>query len=361
MASLLPFSLPKPNIIRASSSSSSSTATTTPTNTTTTLSLPDTLNEKFGRKGIKFLESNNTPFVELTVRNGSSMRLQIPNAHVTSYKPQVNWTDDCFDEVLYTLPADSSTSKGGVALIINDASDSGTKASLLSDSQWTVKGSNSDSIDAVQVELSCSAGTLDITYVISLFAQSLATAVILKNTGRKAVTLTSAILSHMKTKRRNGTAIEGLRAASYCTHPPPPSPFQLLSPSEAMITESPVWFTFEEPEKQPGSWATQEGIITNLQNKLSRIYAAPPKERLKSIYNTSPSKYETIDQGRGLTFRIIRMGQFEDNYVGSPGSLAKKFGNEYFICTGPASVLVPVVVNPGEDWRGAQVIEHDNL
>lgn len=65
-------------------------------------------------------------------------------------------------------------------------------------------------------------------------------------------------------------------------------------------------------------------------------------------------------QGRELFFRVIRMG-FEDIYLSSPGSLSQKYGSEYFICTGPASLLVPIVVSPGEEWKGAQVIEHDNL
>lgn len=65
-------------------------------------------------------------------------------------------------------------------------------------------------------------------------------------------------------------------------------------------------------------------------------------------------------QGRGLAFRVTRVG-YEDIYLSSPGSLSEKYGKDYFICTGPASMLVPVVVNPGEGWRAAQVIEHDNL
>lgn len=65
-------------------------------------------------------------------------------------------------------------------------------------------------------------------------------------------------------------------------------------------------------------------------------------------------------QGKGLVFRVIRLG-FEDIYVSSPGSFFDKYGRDYFICTGPAAMLVPVTVNPGEEWRGAQVIEHDNL
>ncbi|KAK3011441.1 hypothetical protein RJ639_012043 [Escallonia herrerae] len=352
MASLLSLSLPKPNITKASSSS-----------TATTPSLPETLAHKFGRKGIKFSEPGDIPTVELTVRNGSSLKLQIPNGHVTSYKPKVYWKDDGFEEVLHTLPAKgSANAKGGIGLVINNVDEPSSKGSPISIPEWTVKDVDSDSIDALQVELSCSSGTLGIIYVVSLYPLSMATAVIVKNNGRKAVSLTTAILSHLKSKRRDGTAIQGLRSCSYCTHPPLSSPFEILSPAEAMKSEDPGLFSFGwQPEMKPGSWSVQEVPITILKHKLSRVYGAPPSERLKPFYNTPPSKFETIDQGRELFFRIIRMG-FEDIYVSSPGSLSQKYGdNDYFICTGPASMLVPVVVNPGEEWRGAQIIEHDNL
>ncbi|BFG24986.1 hypothetical protein CerSpe_112600 [Prunus speciosa] len=358
MASLLSFSVPNSKMIRASSSSQSVSAPT--------VSVPENLTEKFGRKGIKFLESDNIPIVELTVRNGSSLRLQIPNAHVTSYKPKVYWKDDGFQEVLYTIPgngtdANSTKAKGGIGLVLNDVSEAGSKGSLVSTSEWTVKDVDSDSIDALQVELSSASGTLDITYVVSLYPVSMATAVIVRNKGRKPVTLTNAILSHFKFKRRSGAAIQGLKGCAYTALPPLSSPFEILSPAEAMKADTPGWFDFgSQPEEKPGSWTHQDVPFTILKNKLSRVYAAPPKERLKPIYNTPPSKYETLDQGRELFYRVIRMG-FEDIYLSSPGSFYEKYGEEYFICTGPASMLVPVVVKPGEDWRGAQVIEHDNL
>lgn len=57
---------------------------------------------------------------------------------------------------------------------------------------------------------------------------------------------------------------------------------------------------------------------------------------------------------------MIRIG-YEDFYICSPGALSEKYGKDYFICTGAASMLVPVDLDPGEEWRGAQVIEHDNL
>lgn len=125
----------------------------------------------------------------------------------------------------------------------------------------------------------------------------MATAVIVKNNGRKPVKLTSAILSHLKSKTRGGTGIQGLRSCTYCAHPPLSSPFEILSPGEAMKTEEPGLFSFGwEPELKPGIWSAQDVPITVLKHKLSRLYSVPPEERAKEFYNSIPSKYETIDQ-----------------------------------------------------------------
>ncbi|XP_022847189.1 photosynthetic NDH subunit of subcomplex B 2, chloroplastic [Olea europaea var. sylvestris] len=356
MASLLSFSFPKAFVTRASSSITA----------TDTASFPETLDEKFGRKGIAFFESADVPTVELTVRNGSSLKLEIPNGHVTSYKPKVYWKDNGFEEVLYALPpkgtgAGSTSAKGGIGLVINESSEQNFKGSALKTSEWTVKDVDSDSIDALQVELGCSSETVEISYVVSLYPLSISTAVIVKNNGRKPIDLNTAILSHFKSKKRGGTGVQGLRGCSYCTHPPLSSPFEIMSPSEALKSEDPGLLSFGwEPEKKLGIWSVQDVPITVLKHKLSRIYAAPPAERSKSFHASAPSKYEIIDQGRELFFRVIRMG-FDEIYLSSPGSISDKYGKDYFICTGPASMLVPVTVNPGEEWRGAQVIEHDNL
>jgi len=50
-------------------------------------------------------------------------------------------------------------------------------------------------------------------------------------------------------------------------------------------------------------------------------------------------------QGREILYRVIRM-RFEDIYVSSPGSMSDKYGRDYFVCTGPASILEPVT----ESW-----------
>jgi hypothetical protein len=144
MASFLSLSLPKLNLIKASSAATTTTTTTT----------PESLNEKYGRKGIKFLESNSIPIVELTVRNGSSLSLRLPDAHVTSYKPKVFWKDDGCEEFLYTIPANETglyKAKGGIGLVFNEVLQPGAKELFPSTLEWTVNDVDYDSIDALQV------------------------------------------------------------------------------------------------------------------------------------------------------------------------------------------------------------------
>lgn len=146
-ASFLSFNLPKPTPARPSAAAAAETAAA------------DGLNDRFGRKGIKFSETDGgAPAVELTVRNGSSLRLTIPDAHVASYRPKVFWKDDGFEEVLYTVNSPGRV-RGGVGLVINElAAEAGSpsegspaKGSPVAASEWTVKDADSDSIDAVQV------------------------------------------------------------------------------------------------------------------------------------------------------------------------------------------------------------------
>jgi hypothetical protein len=258
------------------------------------------LEEAFGRKGLKFsTDATGAPTAELSVRNGSSLQVRLNDGLVTSYRPKVYWKDELsYREVLHTV-AGADAVKGGVGLVLNDASSS-SSASLLAGSEWSVTDADSDSYDAVQVELGCSAGkggTLEVSYVVTLYELSMATAVIVKNNGSKPVELTSAVLSHIRFDKRRGTAVEGFQGCPYCSHPPPASGFALLTPAEAMKREESGWFGGggdEEPRQ--GSWTVEENLYTVLKKKVSRVYAAPPEERKKRIYNTAPSKFTPIDQ-----------------------------------------------------------------
>ncbi|KAH0675013.1 hypothetical protein KY285_022814 [Solanum tuberosum] len=139
-----------------------------------------------------------------------------------------------------------------------------------------------------QVELSCSRGTLDINHVVSFYRLSLAT-IMMKNNGRDPVKLTLAILSHLMSKTRGGTGIQGLQSCTYCRHPLLSSVFDILSPGEAKKTEEPGIFSFGwASEKKRGIWSTQNVFITVLKHKLHVLRLA---EEHKVVCNlTSPTQ-----------------------------------------------------------------------
>uniref|UniRef100_A0A453ITD9 Uncharacterized protein n=2 Tax=Aegilops tauschii subsp. strangulata TaxID=200361 RepID=A0A453ITD9_AEGTS len=297
-SSFLPLHLPaSPRPATVAARAASGVASTVPAATQTSQ-----LEETFGRKGLRFgTDATGAPTAELSVRNGSSLQLRLNDGLVTSYRPKVSWEggDGC-RELLHTV-AGAGAVKGGVGLVLNEASSSSSGgASLLGASEWSVADVDSDSYDAVQVELGCSAkgAKLEVSYVVTLYPLSMATAVIVKNNGAKPVELTGAVLSHIKFDKRRGTAVEGLRGCPYCSHPPPASGFALLTPAEAMKREESGWFGGGGEEPRQGAWTVEENLYTILKKKVSRVYAAPPEERKKRIYSTAPSKFTTIDQVR---------------------------------------------------------------
>ncbi|KAC9404466.1 hypothetical protein E3N88_45890 [Mikania micrantha] len=282
--SLLSLSLPKPTILTPKSTASIVTPSVTVTD--------ESLDQKFGRKGIRFTETDDgAPVAELTVRNGSSLKLQLNNAHVSSYKPKVYWKDDGFEE------------SKGVDL-----------------SEWVVKDADSDSIDAVQPRY------------LAISSPRIEEEPQLMASKGAHIALTLLYLLRLR----------------FCP------------PSEAVKFEDPSWFSFGwEPEKKGGIWSLQDVPITILKHKLSRVYGTPLEDRLKEFYILFHQSMRLLIRTR-IVFRVIRIG-FEEIYLSSPGSLSEKYGKGYFICTGPAFIIAPITIEPGEEWRGAQVIEHDNL
>ena len=130
-------------------------ASAAPAAATATATTAQSLEESFGRKGLRFVAdpAGGAPTAELSVRNGSSLQLRLGDGLVTSYKPKVYWKDDGCREVLYTVAG-----KGGVGLVLNEASSSSSAGagiaaqwSLVDGAEWTVRDADSDSYDAVQV------------------------------------------------------------------------------------------------------------------------------------------------------------------------------------------------------------------
>jgi hypothetical protein len=136
-------------------------------------------------------------------------------------------------------------------------------------------------------------GKLEISYVVTLYPLSMATALIVRNTGAKPVELTSARCS--ATSSSTSAAARPWRASAAAATAP------TLAPGRRRLrAPHPPQRRYDEAGglrrlvllRRRGALAGRENHYTILK-KVSREYAAPPEERKKRIYSTAPSKFTT--------------------------------------------------------------------
>ena len=112
------------------------------------------LEQKFGQAGVKFVEAAGYRIVEMRVNEGSSARIVLQNAVVSSYKSRM-WHGG-LEELLYTVvvPGEDEsqrpTTVGGVALRVWEV-EAGSESNLAATDCWDVENVSSNPAQYVQV------------------------------------------------------------------------------------------------------------------------------------------------------------------------------------------------------------------
>ncbi|KAH9331127.1 hypothetical protein KI387_003235, partial [Taxus chinensis] len=268
--------------IRLSATLSDSSLTTKPSSVSySMLNDAEYLENKFGGRGLKFSRNRGTCLVQMTVENGSSARLVLPHGLITSYEPLM-WHGG-YVEVLHTI-ASANSLQGGIGLILNNAQD----GSSWSATDWVVHSVSAKPKDAIQVTLRCcnGDGMLSVKYVVTLYDKVLTTAVLVENISSSPVELTSSIMTHLTASTPDGAYAIGLKGCSYCTEPPLPSEFNIVSNIREESKPSPGWSLMqnlfgkkEKRELETGDagveskWVVENDDIAHLRNKMSRVYS----------------------------------------------------------------------------------------
>ncbi|GLJ18069.1 hypothetical protein SUGI_0318790 [Cryptomeria japonica] len=337
-----------------------SPSTTTPPSSISSSSVlndAEYLENEFGGRGLKFSRIGGTCVAEMKVENGSSARIVLPYGLITSYQPFM-WHGGCV-EVLHTIVSSNSV-QGGIGLVLNNNRD----GSSWSARDWVVQGVSAKPEDAVQVTLKCcnDDGMLSVKYVITLYDKLLTTAVLVENISSSPVELTSSVMTHLTASTPDGAYAVGLEGCSYCTEPPLPSEFNIVSnvkeepkPSSGWSLMQQFFGTKENREEQvtgdsgaESKWVVETDDFAHLRNKMSRVYS------------TAREQMRFNDRGLRHTLILEKVG-FEEFYLSSPGSNSTMYGKHCYICTGSASMLQPVVLSPGEEWRAAQMLQNPNI
>ncbi|BBN14485.1 hypothetical protein MPTK1_6g12140 [Marchantia polymorpha subsp. ruderalis] len=325
------------------------------------------LQEKFGRQGVRFVDVAGTPATELKLRNGSSARMLISGAQITSYK--ANMWHGAQEELLHSVRSDSGNStstsiRGGIVLSFSQLKDPLSSILPSSSSPWRVEAVECQPSEYAQMTLTnysypevgvglSPRGSLQFKYVVTLFDDSLSVALVVSNTGSVPVDFTGSIISHLGVSSAGGAFAVGLKGYRYRSLGK-----QKQSGFDASKILSQIWKPWGAPdgnrgtlveeksgrdarqELEDGKWTVESEDYSQLQAGMDRLYTTPPES------------FSIMDRGKRRSLVVERHG-FTEFCLSNPGPDSQLRDWNKFVCVGPTQSCQSVRLYENREWRGA--------
>ncbi|KAK3405232.1 protein NDH-DEPENDENT CYCLIC ELECTRON FLOW 5 [Eucalyptus grandis] len=325
----------------------------------------DYLADEFSGRGVAFEAIGDDCVAKLSLDDGSSAVLMLPRGLVTSYKAPM-WHGAKM-ELLQTVVSEGEDGggaevRGGVCVDVGvegEGEEDGRVSWRPRD--WAVRDVRGNSGDSVQVELISrdSKGMVDVRYVLTLQRQVLSTEMEVSNTGTAPVQLRGSILSHLNVSTPDATYAIGLEGSDFFKRPPFPSSFRIFPPEVDLKGESGLGKLWEKFNPRGFASGNDYGMEDETEGEEDDSYKRLTDE-MSIIYTSAPTNLTIIDRGRRNSVVVGREG-YNELYLYSPGSRHEHYSKYAYICVGQSALLKPVVICPGEVWRGGQHLHNPNL
>ncbi|CAL9074326.1 unnamed protein product [Musa acuminata var. zebrina] len=331
----------------------------------------DYLETEFSGHGVIFEAIGDSCVVKMGLVNGSVASLMLPCGLITSYKPYM-WHGATF-EVLHTTVSEGADGaavvRGGVSM---DFEIGGDGSIPWSPSSWSLESVRGSPEKSIQVEL-VSVSPVDMAEVrclVTLHQDLLGSELLISNTKSSPLQLTGSFVSHLKVSTPDAAYAVGLQGSNYQSRQPLSSRFSMDPPDLGRRSPStskkpwtqnvlrrllPRWGDTGEEEEELNEGGDAEESEGEEEDDYARM-----TEKMSRIYTSAPRQFTIIDRGRRNSV-VIRRSGFEELYMSSPGSEHEWYGKYAYICIGPAAQLTPLVLGPGDTWRGAQYLHNPNL
>ncbi|KAG6546432.1 hypothetical protein Mapa_011980 [Marchantia paleacea] len=324
------------------------------------------LQDKFGRQGVRFVDVAGTPATELKLRNGSSARMLISRAQITSYK--ANMWHGTQEELLHSVRSDSGNStstsiRGGIVLSFTQLKDPLSSILPSSSSPWRVEAVDCQPSEYAQMTLTnfsypevgvglSSRGSLQFKYVVTLCDDSLSVALVVSNTGPVPVEFTGSIISHLGVSSADGAFAVGLKGYRYRSLVK-----QKQRGFDPSMIFSQIWKPREEQdgrgtliqemssrdarqELEDGKWTVESEDYSQLRGGMDRLYTIPPEA------------FSIMDRGLRRSLVVERHG-FSEFCLSNPGPDSQLRDWNKFVCVGPTQCCQSVRLYENREWRGA--------
>ncbi|XVE89785.1 hypothetical protein DITRI_Ditri20bG0022700 [Diplodiscus trichospermus] len=333
----------------------------------------DYLEGEFSGHGVTFEGIGDSCVAKMGLDNGSIATLMLPSGLITSYKAPM-WHGGTV-ELLHTSVSEGEEGEamiqGGVSLALKCEGDDEVSWSPCN---WELHDIRGDSRDSIKVELISSDSEIlvETRQIVTLQEDVLISEILVSNSKPSPLQCTGSIISHLTVSSPEATYALGLEGSNFLSIPPFLSNFGIIPPDLDQENDSyigQIWSQMglkrffnglgqrnernaSEAERKQRESEEMEGEEDDGYKQLN--------EQMSRIYTSAPRSFTVIDRGRRNSVVVGRDG-FDEVYMFSPGSSHEIYGEYAYICIGQSAMLKPIILGPGEVWRGCQHLHNPNL
>ncbi|KAE8678125.1 NDH-dependent cyclic electron flow 1 [Hibiscus syriacus] len=325
----------------------------------------DYLKGEFSGHGVTFEGIGDNCVAKMGLDNGSRAILMLPSGLITSYKVPM-WHGGTV-ELLHTSVSEGDEGEaviqGGVSLALNCEDDNEVS---WSPNDWVLRDVRGDSNESIKVELisSDSENMVETRYIVTLQEDVLTSEISVTNSKSTPLHWTGSFISHLTVSSPEATYALGLEGSDFLNVPPYLSDFAIIPPD-----------LDEENKSEIGQLWSQMGLkrlLSGLRQKNQKNASEEEmegeeddgykqlNEEMSRVYTSAPRFFTLIDRGRRNSVAVGRDG-FDEMYLFSPGSSHEIYGEYSYICVGQSAMLKPIILGPGEVWRGWQQLHNPNM
>ncbi|KAB2059062.1 hypothetical protein ES319_A11G276700v1 [Gossypium barbadense] len=325
----------------------------------------DYLEGEFSGHGVTFEGIGDNCVAKMGLDNGSTATLMLPSGLITSYKAPM-WHGSTV-ELLHTSVSEGDDGEaviqGGVSLALNYEDDNEVP---WSPSTWVLRDIRGNSKDSIKVELISrdTDNMVETRHIVTLGEDILTSEISVTNSNSSPLQWTGSIISHLTVSSPEATYALGLEGSNFRNVPPFLSNFGIIPSDLDEENDSEISQLWKQmglkgffsglgqKNKKNASEEEMEGEEDDGYKQLN--------EQMCRIYTCAPRFFTLIDRGRRNSVVVGRDG-FDEVYMYSPGSSHEIYGEYSFICVGQSTLLKPIMLGPGEVWRGSQHLHNPNM
>uniref|UniRef100_A0A0F7CYY2 NDH-dependent cyclic electron flow 5 n=1 Tax=California macrophylla TaxID=337344 RepID=A0A0F7CYY2_9ROSI len=337
------------------------------------------LEEEFSGHGVTFEGIGENCVAKMELENGSTASLMLPTGLITSYKAHM-WHQGTL-ELLHTSVSEADDEEdaiiqGGISLPLTFVSDDDQEA--WSPTTWSlhnVRGSPSDSIK-IEMISNDSEGKIRLKHTVILEQDMLSSELHVSNSKSSPLQLFGGVMGHLTVSSPDAIYALGLEGSSFFDKKPIDTEFVITPPRYGdksqpgygqvygKMTLQALVSTLRELNQTnegvaQGSISSYESDEDEEEGEEDDSYKQLTDEMCR-IYTCAPRVFTILDRGKRNSMTVGRAG-FEELYLMSPGSIHEFYSKYAYILVGQTAMLKPIIIAPGDEWKGGLYIHNPNL